>query len=358
MTTDHAPPPFTCDIFCRVVDNFGDIGVCWRLARQLAQEFAISTRLIVDDLPSFRAIAPGIDPSLTTQIRAGVEILNWSNAHLLAASDCVIEAFACEIPHPYLSAMANRAVLPVWINLEYLSAEKWVESHHLMPSPHPRLPLTKTFFFPGFTAQTGGILRTRNAPNPAPILGLETVPGNRVYFLGYPNAAIGALLNAMRDQHCLFAEGPLARTAQEHGARVSTHAFVAQEDFDTLLAQQDICFVRGEDSFIRAQLLGKPFIWQIYPQADDAHLTKLNAFLDLYCAQLTPHVAEAVRGLWLTWNQENGAAIGAAWHDFVGHLPEIRHQAQAWAVHLAQQPDLATNLVNFVVTALAKSVKI
>jgi hypothetical protein len=47
----------------------------------------------------------------------------------------------------------------VWLNLEYLSAEAWVATCHRQPSPHPRLPLVKYFFFPGFDAATGGLLR-------------------------------------------------------------------------------------------------------------------------------------------------------------------------------------------------------
>ena len=36
------------DLFCRVVDNFGDVGVCWRLAADLAQR-GEQVRLWIDD---------------------------------------------------------------------------------------------------------------------------------------------------------------------------------------------------------------------------------------------------------------------------------------------------------------------
>ncbi|MEO7887531.1 MAG: elongation factor P maturation arginine rhamnosyltransferase EarP, partial [Polaromonas sp.] len=36
------------DIFCKVIDNFGDIGVCWRLAADLASR-GHKVRLWVDD---------------------------------------------------------------------------------------------------------------------------------------------------------------------------------------------------------------------------------------------------------------------------------------------------------------------
>ena len=31
-----ARQPLLWDIFCQVIDNHGDVGVCWRLARELA----------------------------------------------------------------------------------------------------------------------------------------------------------------------------------------------------------------------------------------------------------------------------------------------------------------------------------
>ena len=51
-----------------------------------------------------------------------------------------------------------RQVHPVWINLEYLSAEAWIESCHGLPSQRPD-GLVKHFYFPGFTPATGGLLR-------------------------------------------------------------------------------------------------------------------------------------------------------------------------------------------------------
>ena len=49
------------DVFCAVVDNYGDIGVCWRLSRQLAAEHGIAVRLWVDDLKPFARLCPAVD---------------------------------------------------------------------------------------------------------------------------------------------------------------------------------------------------------------------------------------------------------------------------------------------------------
>lgn len=139
-----------CDIFCAVVDNFGDIGVCWRLARQLVAEHGYAIRLWVDDLASFARICPQIDPTAPVQSVAGVEVQRWDRTFAggVTPADVVVEAFACALPECYVAAMAACPARPVWINLEYLSAEPWVDGCHAMASPHPRLPLVKHFFFP------------------------------------------------------------------------------------------------------------------------------------------------------------------------------------------------------------------
>ena len=148
------------DIFCTVIDNYGDIGVCWRLARQLAAEHDCRVRLWVDDLQVFQPLCPQLDPQLAIQQVLGVEIRRWETPFPeITPGNIVVEAFACNIPDGFVTAMARREPRPVWINLEYLSAENWVAECHALPSPHPRLPLTKYFFFPGFTCDTGGLLR-------------------------------------------------------------------------------------------------------------------------------------------------------------------------------------------------------
>ena len=149
-------------IFCKVVDNYGDIGICWRLARQFQREHGIDVTLWVDDLQSFRRICPEIALNVDMQCVDNVQIRHWRNQEEQFSpgdiADIVIEFFACDIPPGYIAAMAQCEPRPVWLNLEGLSAEEWVEGCHTLPSPHPRLSLTKHFFFPGFTAKTGGLL--------------------------------------------------------------------------------------------------------------------------------------------------------------------------------------------------------
>ena len=354
-------PDISCDIFCRVVDNFGDIGVTWRLARQLGREHGVTVRLIVDDLDSFCTIEPTIDVSRERQEIEGVTLLAWNHSLNMRPAQIVIEAFAVNLPDCYVVAMAEMLSPPVWINLEYLSAETWIGTHHLLPSPHPTQSLVKYFFFPGFTPDTGGLIREREllAERDA-FAGTDTANPLRVFLFGYPNAAVGELIRAISESAisvtCTIPSGALAASVKRiHGdetnlsasCSIKTIPFVPQRAFDSLLWKHDVLFVRGEDSFVRAQWAAKPFIWQIYPQSESTHWAKLNAFLALYCDGLDDATAAALQELWRSWNAEDHVAVGAAWGGFVRYLPQLRTHALAWSKKLAQMPDLAANLLSF-----------
>lgn len=370
----------SCDIFCNVVDNYGDIGVCWRLARQLAHEHGLSVRLWVDDLESFARLCPEADATLDAQRCREVEVQHWSRDFpAVEPAGLVIGAFACTLPESYVAAMAGRERKPVWLNLEYLSAEEWVETHHRLPSPHPSLPLTKYFFFPGFTQRTGGLLLERNllarrdafqADEGAQqrywrSLGVpERVADElRVSLFGYENAAMEGLLRGWEQGAqpvtCLLPEGRSVPQVveffgqqtgkagdvwQRGRLRVHVLPFVEQERYDELLWACDINFVRGEDSCVRAQWAAKPFIWQIYPQHDGVHLEKLQAFMNLYCEGLSDRASQAVQALWLNWNC--GEPVGQAWLDFLSCREELQARTRVWAQRLSGN-NLALNLLDF-----------
>lgn len=369
------------DIFCTVIDNFGDVGVCWRLARQLAVERGHTVRLWLDDLLPLSILVPGVKSDLSLQSIDQVEIRLWSGDFpTVAAADVVIEAFACELPTRYLEAMVRRQAPPVWINLEYLSAEPWVESAHCMASPHPRLQLTKHFFFPGFTSKTGGLIREAGIrPNqpPAAIVSMRNelgLPPPRageltVTLFAYENAALPGLVDAWvrgeRRLSCLIPEskyrsdfmnliGGHLRTGETfQRGQLTVHAipFLPQADYDSLLRMSDLNFVRGEDSFVRAQWAMRPFVWQIYPQPAGTHLIKLESFMTRFLADLTPSAAQPCRDFWLAWNEQADAA--GAWPGFAAALPTLNAHVVSWAGKLAETGDLATSLEDFVAKTLA-----
>ena len=339
------------DLFCEVVDNYGDIGVSWRLARQLVAEHDCEVRLIVDDLGAFRSIAPEIDPGLTRQSSLGVEVVSWSAADTLVASDVVIEAFACNPPTRYVEAMAKRTTKPVWINLEYLSAEAWVDEIHGMPSQHQRLPLTKYFFCPGFTEASGGLIRewklVRPSSGASPRQGANRHP-LQIFAFAYPHAPIHTLTQAFATAGVSTAVTQAAPLAQ-----ANPHWQIAdpvpQTEFDALLGKFDFLIVRGEDSFLRAQWAAKPFLWHIYPTDDGAHVIKLDAWLDRYCVGLDANASAAYRAASHAFNAaKSDGAHSAPYQLLAQNISALTAHAARWRDTLMQQTDLATRLLDFV----------
>ena len=373
------------DIFCAVVDNFGDIGVCWRLAQQLAAEQNREVRLWVDHLESFSQLCPNISPEADQQQCGPIDVRHWPRHSPDAfpdafpdaeVADVVIEAFGCELPARYLASMAQREVTPVWINLEYLSAERWVEDCHLLMSPAPRSRLSRHFFFPGFTTKTGGVLqerdlnRSRQAFTPAEAtqfltrIGISTPnpDGLLISLFCYENPALPPLLECWANgtvpvtvlvtpgfpstqvsnwfQQELIPGQPL-----QHGKlTVCGLPFLSQPDYDRLLWSCDLNFVRGEDSFVRAQWARKPFVWQIYPQSENTHLFKLDAFLGQFLRDF-PQSA-AVERFWQAWN--GVGEISLAWQDFREIRNSLQEHTEVWACQLDRTGNLADNLVRFV----------
>jgi uncharacterized repeat protein (TIGR03837 family) len=286
------------DIFCKVIDNHGDIGVCWRLSADLGAR-GEQVRLWIDDASALAWMAPEGAP--------GVEVRDWIEPWApVAPGDAVIEAFGCELPSAFQAAMAARTQSqgrqPAWINLEYLTAESFARRSHGLPSPvlaGPGAGLTKRFFYPGFTPGTGGLLRESGLLRAQ--AGFDraawlrangvAVDGARLVSLFcYEPPALDALLQQLSSgperTRLLVTAGRAAaavraRIAQVRDALdVTFLPLLTQRGFDRLLWSCDFNFVRGEDSLVRALWAGRPFAWQLYPQQDDAHHAKLEAFLD------------------------------------------------------------------------------
>ena len=393
QTPDTAAPHLLLwDVFCRVIDNFGDLGVCWRLCADLAAR-GHRVRLWVDDASALRWMAPGaLDGGWTR-----VQVLQWAQAQdttLLASippADVWIEGFGCELAPEFIAHYSYSTgatgqfliSLPVWINLEYLSAEPFVERFHGLPSPvmsGPAKGWAKHFFYPGFTARTGGLLREaallqrqRSFAQPGQRLawlaqrGVEWAAGETLVSLFcYEPAALPALLaqlDAMPSPtHLLVTAGRASEAVRSAidlpaGAttapgmdlstgqglrqlRITYLPMLTQVDFDHLLWACDLNYVRGEDSVVRAIWAGKPLVWQIYPQDDSAHIPKLDAFLDMLDA------SPSLRAFHCVWNGEQTPSDTAALRAI--DLPLWSRTVQLARERLLQMDDLTTQLVSFV----------
>ena len=323
------------DIFCRVIDNYGDIGVCWRLSADLAARGG-QVRLWVDDASALAWMAPGARQGQWP----GVQVLDWNAAQdpaQVAArplADVGVEACACDIAPEFLAHGVPRYQAlgdqqPVWINLEYLSAEPYVERCHGLQSPVMQGAARgwhKTFFYPGFGPGTGGLLREPwmqpqqqafGAAQRQQFLQQFTEVRNDEQVISlfcYAPALLPTLLRRLADQAAptllLVAYGGTHKLLQrcladwdwpgpqtQSALRLVYLPALSQRDYDRLLLSCDLNFVRGEDSVVRALWAGKPFVWHIYPQGDGAHAPKLEAFLQRL--ELDPQVARMHRA----WNE-------------------------------------------------------
>lgn len=375
-TPDNKPDPaiqspvISYDIFCRVVDNYGDAGVSWRLARRLAA-MRQKVRLWVDRPQTLAKLLPALNADLQAQACDGVLVNSWDLAHADHAPwrGAVIETFACGLPDAYRRSLAQQQC--TWVNLEYLSAQSWVESCHGLPSLQAD-GVSKHYFFPGFTKNTGGLLREpgllqlrdqaltedRRARmnrlfGPAWQHLDDITPDTLLVFLFcYPHAPIAGLqkaLASLRRHVCVMVPDKAPPVLQGGGnLQVLEIPFVAQEHFDQLLWLCDLCLVRGEDSLVRAIWSGRPFVWQPYLQDDDAHIDKLQAWLEL--SRCPARVSE----LMLAWSQGEeqkfagllpGMLEGDGWRQWQKHSHKFSWQ-------LARQNCLASRLHEFCLAKL------
>ncbi len=349
------------DIFCTVIDNHGDLGVCWRLSRQL-RDAGQRVRLWVDDASALAWMAP------TAHKEPGIDIRPWADAsqtgslQTMPAADVWVEAFGCTLPEAFVAhfvarTVASRRQQPHWINLEYLSAEDWVPRMHGLPSPvmsGPAKGWTKTFLYPGFTHDTGGLLREndllerqqqlnrtswrqKHAPNLAP-------GGLLISLFCYEPAALPLLLTDLvgTPHHLLVTPGRPLAAVQQALAHMPVHPswsalpYTEQNGFDEMLWACDLNFVRGEDSLVRALWAGQPFIWHIYPQDDNAHHAKLEAFLDWMQA---PQDLSAAHRIW------NGLAQGEWPVPSASSLSSWNRTVQAARERLLGQRPLTSQLI-------------
>ena len=358
-------PVIHWDIFCSVVDNFGDIGVSWRLASQLADEHAINIRLWVDDIDLARRFSGDGHASVT--------LMHWTTASCFPqAAEVVIETFSCGIPDSYQQAMSPQAL---WLNIDYLSAEAWVQDFHGKPSPQANGHI-RYFFYPGFNEQTGGLLREQflpalalkaAKPQAAAWQHVGLIPMAEVINISlfcYAHAPIQALLACLASSpqpiRLIVPESVAPLVAQALGQEVLTPGqssqyqqctiavipFLSQIDYDLLLALCDLNFVRGEDSWIRGIWAARPMIWLPYQQSENTHLDKLAAFLQHYLAPASAEVKTVLQSLMQAW--VTGEWSTQHWHTFLIHRDSLTQHAQIYAKQLAQQPDLATNVVIFI----------
>lgn len=370
--TNHSYAP-SFDIFCKVIDNFGDVGVSYRFARQMSAEKGCAVRYIIDAPEVLKKFIPEFDPSAAQQSLHGITFLIWDDATLPelygTPAAVIVETFGCSLP-PYVVERMNSNGSS-WIDLEYLSAESWVPRFHGIPSPEPLSGLERTLFFPGFSPNTGGLLREESLLKTREEFQNDTENQNQwreryalppvhsssldLSLFCYPTAPFSLLATALSRApmpvHLFLTAGlpkdtaeSLRNTIKEVAPQVGIFQlpFLSQDEYDRLLWTCSLNFVRGEDSFVRAIWSGRPFLWHIYPQEKGAHLAKLRAFLDIYAENLSPTLRASLEKLLFLWNEGGG--------DFFepfALIPDLAREARAFTDRVATHTDLASTLLAF-----------
>ncbi|MBS1174605.1 MAG: hypothetical protein H6R05_736 [Burkholderiaceae bacterium] len=368
------------DIFCTVIDNWGDAGVCWRLSRQLCREWQAQVRLWIDAPEVLQPWLNELTDDEVLTVCAWNDTVNWQN---IIPAEWVIETFACQIPEPYIERMKSLAVKPKWFNLEYLSAEPWVESHHLLASPQSG-GLNKVFYFPGLTEKTGGLLRERDLLTRRDAFvtehpeywqtrtGFQPAPhALKISVFGYEHLPLMQWLPALAQREPTVQLAVAAGKAQiafahawaqlgyqppedGHYAQGNLSAvflpMLSQTEYDQLLWSADINAVRGEDSLVRAIWAGKPFFWNIYKQDDGAHWDKLRAFCTEYTRQadaFSAHLWSQWQMAWNTHESPTSEHFANLWQAFSKHLDTFNILSANFCTQTAQQTDLCTGLVAY-----------
>lgn len=346
-------------IVCKVIDNFGDAGVSLRLAKAMARH-SHEVVLFHDHPGTFDLLYPSTEYDNLQLINAAVD--NFS-ATRYSDLDLVLEPFGTsseDTKHRFDLALKQVCPQAAWLLIDYLSCEKWVEDFHLGQSTDPTTGHITTYFYPGFTARTGGLVHEdypehlRSHENSPVETGQQSAKhlDQQLFVFAYPNAPFNELLSTCEDMNRQGGNFRIRVAGKQQPG--TEHAcleylpFCPQSEFDQLLAKHDWLFVRGEDSFVRAQLAGKPFVWQIYATADNAHAKKLLSFFDFYSERLSHECKQALWNCWQSWNRlENCPHFGESWLKLQAHWPELRDHAVDWQKQLFNGPELVREILSW-----------
>ena len=339
-------------IVCKVIDNFGDAGFCLRLGKALANRNH-HVFLLHDHPATLQLLYPRTEFNSLNLIEASSPDFDHGQ---IGALDLIIEPFGTsseQTEHRFELALKTAYASAPWLVVDYLSAEDWVENFHLSQAVDPRTGHRSTLFYPGFSSKTGGLIHCDCSAKSQHHSTTDSPNNQLIFVFAYPNAPLKQLAAGCEQANRAGANWHIDRagaTTKEQALTqlVQNIEFRPQSEFDDLLAQYDVLFVRGEDSFVRAQLAGKPMIWQIYPTEDNAHRVKLQQFFSLYSAELEPKAAVALWRCWLAWNcTDEQLDMADCWLALLAHLPTLKAHALRWQHRLLEGPELVSEILTW-----------
>ncbi len=388
MNTTH--PPLDITLLCKVIDNFGDMGVVYRLSRALSDlsgrgRFpSLKIRIVTDNLSVFAQLAPSVDARADFQTVCGWEVYNW-NAPARCLQEfqrrpphIILECFQCGRPD-WLDALLFDIKLPDPVHivmLDYLTAEPYAETLHCMQSLTRSARVTKINFMPGFTAKTGGLildrpfmqaLKRRRHPERGESaagtcahgkpIGAHDAPFEILFFTyGMDFVPVVRALAAFREGNVavLLAKGagcaPFIEAWQQEGEPfpVEQLPFLEQRQWDERLCRAPLLFVRGEDSLSRACLCGTPFVWHAYPQTEDYQLVKVQALLERMRPFFSAKDFLTIERCWRSFNGDGAISREASLGAFLSSYERLCRGFAAFSESVKKNGDLARNVLTFI----------
>ena len=354
-------------VLCKVVDNFGDIGVVWRLCKRFKEiDPSIKINLITDDLVSFKKIFNKLSVEVVFQSFMGIDIYDWKNYaycyEVFRKNDgeklsIILENFQCGRPDwmekILFEEKLNRTVNIIMI--DYLTAEKYAEDFHCLKSLTRSAKVQKVNFMPGFTPKTGGLIidsaweksfkRKRKGPALIFTYGRDWTPLAQALNKTSYNSILapGKGFDSFKKAY---------NEIEKKRFQLEELDFMNQEDWDLVMKKCSVLFIRGEESLSRACLSGIPFVWHAYPQSEEYQLVKVDALLDRISEYFEFDDFELIHRVWLDFNSPQDKIPAEKFEkdviEFLDRVDKLEKGFSAFATDIRKNGDLASNLMTFI----------
>lgn len=378
------------DIFCEIIDNFGDIGVVYRISKELKKIFQnVRIRIVLNRLEEFKAINKKVKDTDYQEIDGLICVTEKyvkENIETFGVSDVFIEAFGCNVPEEYVKQAKENSKL--WINLEYLSGEKWIEDFHLCESLIDSKTLKKIFFMPGFSEKSGGVIIDSGFLERMKYGKENRDEVFKKYFKDFDlkDKFIGTVFSYEKNFENLletlknyeketvlllmgektqksFSEILKKNLTEDYGNIVKYGKitmiysdFFSQEEYEEIISASDFNFTRGEDSFVRGIILGKPFMWHIYLQEEKAHMDKIKAFTERFkesveVSEEEKNIMESYCNLLEDYNDRNKNSLEKGKEDFrifFEKFEEIDRICEKYSKFLLEKCNLVKKLYKYI----------
>lgn len=361
-------------VLCKVVDNFGDVGVAWRLCKQLSiinyqlpikEKYQIA--LIVDDLGAFNKIDNRVKCDSVYQVVDEIEIYDWNDSKfchkVFSENDgeklsLILELFQCGRPE-WMEKILFEEKLERTVNIimvDYLTAEKYAEDFHKLASLTRSKKVQKVNFMPGFTEKTGGLIIDKQWEK---ISEYDNEGAALVFTYERNWTPLVSALTQSNIKKVLIAQGRgkdsfIQAWNKNNTKELFELPYLNQNEWDEMMKKCSVLFIRGEESMSRACLSGIPFVWHAYPQSDEYQMVKVNALLERMRPHFSAENFDLVYNVWQDFNlpQENVNPNEMKIHisNFILARKELASSFYDFAVSLHKNGDLAVNLLEYIQT--------